>query len=509
MAKLSSVPLEFAQKLRHLPELLALQARSFPNQVLWRTHTRQLTTLQWHTSSLQFAAKLIRLGVQPGEPVGLRLAEGLDWPIALFGIWSAGAVALPLPITQSITLTSHFLARAQVKRVVVARHNHPLKATFQTIAFSRTHLRPWQKVTNQSKHSVATRLESIGPHSIALLAPTSGKTGAPKLARLSHNNLLRSATARAELVRHQPFDRVLSWLPLSHLYALNADLIKGLLARVEAVRLPGPKGILRALRHWSPTHFQAVPRLYEKIWHLIATQENQLTSLKIILGGRLRWAGCGGAPLPDWLAQKYARLGLPILEGYGLTEASPLVTMNTPEACKPATAGRVVPGMRVQINDDGEILVAGAGVMPGYHNDAKATADTLRDGWLHTGDIGQMDGDFLRVTGRKSDTILLSTGRKVMPAKVESALLALPWVENALVFGEGQARVAALIQPKANSTPNWVPHKLPGLEDHEQPARLVPLPRPLSLALGEITPLGKMNRSIILRNLKPEFFKEA
>ena len=97
----------------------------------------------------------------------------------------------------------------------------------------------------------------------------------------------------------------------------------------------------------------------------------------------------------------------------------------------------------------------------------------------------------------------------MIPAKVESALLALPWVENALVFGEGQARVAALIQPKANSTPNWLPHKLPGLEDHEQPARLVPLSRPLSLALGEITPLGKMNRGIILRNLKPEHLKEA
>jgi long-chain acyl-CoA synthetase len=335
---------------------------------------------------------------------------------------------------------------------------------------------------------------------VALLAPTSGTTGEPKLAELTHGNLLMSAAARAVLVRHQPFDRVLSWLPLTHLYALNADVVKGLLAGVQAVRPVRARGILRALGKWRPTHFQAVPRLYEKAWHLAGGEKATEESLKRVFGGRMRWAGCGGAPLPGWLAEGYARLGLPILEGYGLTEASPLVTMNTPEAHRAGTAGRVVPGMGVEIAADGEILVRGAGVMRGYHRDAGATARVLREGWLHTGDLGTLEDGYLRVTGRKNDLIVLSTGRKVMPARVEGALLALPWVETAVAFGDGEPRVRALVRARAGMTPMWSIRTLEGLEEHEQPARLLVMDRPLSAERGEVTALGKVNRAVVVRH---------
>lgn len=494
MAAIEPNPLEIAQKVRHLPGLLAHQAVALGERVLWREDRRQLTVAEWHLGARSFAARLADRGVRPGDVAGLRLAETAHWPVALFGLWQAGAVVLPVSASLSAAGAGVLLQRAGARWLVTGRGGGSWPGEVGLIPFHGRRLGRARKEPGGLGEAVA------GPESVALLAPTSGTTGEPKLAELTHGNLLMSAAARAVLVRHQPFDRVLSWLPLTHLYALNADVVKGLLAGVQAVRPVRARGILRALGKWRPTHFQAVPRLYEKAWHLAGGEKATEESLKRVFGGRMRWAGCGGAPLPGWLAEGYARLGLPILEGYGLTEASPLVTMNTPEAHRAGTAGRVVPGMGVEIAADGEILVRGAGVMRGYHRDAGATARVLREGWLHTGDLGTLEDGYLRVTGRKNDLIVLSTGRKVMPARVEGALLALPWVETAVAFGDGEPRVRALVRARAGMTPMWSIRTLEGLEEHEQPARLLVMDRPLSAERGEVTALGKVNRAVVVRH---------
>ena len=481
-------PLAIVEKVGHLPGLLDWRAAAFGQRVAWRVAGRQLTLGAWHRGAVAFAGRLARAGLRPGDVAGLRMAEGIDWLVALFGLWRAGAVVLPLPVNQRWAGARQTLARAGA-RWLVTGGDRPSAGPARVVVFGAGR-----------RDGLARPAEGLGPDSLALLAPTSGTTGEPKLAMLSHANLLASAGARAGLAGHAPGDRVLSWLPLTHLYALNADVVKGLLSGVEAARLTGPRAILRGLRLWRPTHFQAVPRLYEKVWRLAGGNQATPESLKHFFGGRLRWAGCGGAPLPGWLAEGYARLGLPILEGYGLTEASPLVTMNTPGAHRAGTAGRVVPGMRVEIAGDGEILVAGPGVMRGYHDDPQATGRVLRDGRLHTGDLGCLEDGYLRVTGRKHELIVLSTGRKVMPARVEAALLALPWVETAVVFGDGEPRVRALVRARAGSRPNWNPGRLEGLEEHEQPARLVPMGRGLSAELGEVSPLGKVNRAVVARH---------
>lgn len=481
-------PLAIVEKVRHLPGLLAWQAGALGERVVWRTASGQLTISEWHRRAVDFAGRLARAGLRAGDVAGLRMGEGIDWVVALFGLWRAGAVVLPLGVGQRWQGARETLDRAGA-RWLVTGGDRPLGCQARVVVFG-----------TGRRGGLDCCPEGMGPETLALVAPTSGTTGEPKLAMLTHGNLLASAGARASLVGHQPGDRVLSWLPLTHLYALNADVVKGLLAGAQAARLASPRGILRGLRRWKPTHFQAVPRLYEKVWRLAGGEQATPESLKHFFGGRLRWAGCGGAPLPGWLAEAYARLGLPILEGYGLTEASPLVTMNTPLAYRAGTAGRVVPGMRVEIAGDGEILVGGAGVMRGYHGDPEATRRVLRNGWLHTGDLGSLEDGYLRVTGRKNDLIVLSTGRKVMPARVEGALLALPWVETAVVYGDGEPRVQALVRARAGSRPNWNVGRLEGLEEHEQPARLVPMERELSVELGEVTALGKINRAVVARH---------
>lgn len=487
-----------------LPRLLEHQAERIPHHIAWKDKNRQLTFGAWHSAASACANRLIRAGVRPGDTVGIRMAEGLAWPVALFAIWQTGATALPLHLASTPASARALLTRAQARWVLVDRPGHFACPEVTSLPFGPAGVgNPGPlKPARGSAHSRANRerlarLEKITGHDVALLAPTSGTTGTPRLAMLTHANLLGSANARANLVQHQPGDLVLSWLPLTHLYALNADIVKGLLAGVTTVRLPGPRGILRALRHWRPTHFQAVPYLYLKIWRLAGGPQATPQTLLPLLGGRLRWAGCGGAPLGQWCADFYARCGIPILEGYGLTEASPLVTMNTPAAHAPGTAGRVVPGMEVKLAEDGEILVRGVGVMHGYYKDTAATSAILRDGWLHTGDLGSWVGYFLRIHGRKSETIVLSTGRKVQPARVEAALLALPWVEMAVVVGEGDSRIRALIWPRDGVKPDWQLRHLPGLEDYEQPARLIPLAKPLSAANGELTPLGKVRRDTV------------
>ena len=489
----------------HFPGLLQHQARQIGGQVAWRVAGAQLTIFQWQKQAERLSEALIHQGVEPGEPVGLWMSDGLAWPVALFGIWGAGAVALPLSAGLSPGAVAETLRRAGAGRVLVDRPGQLGQARLVPFGPPGDGLpgpRPWRGGTVAAGAERLVRMARLNRQSPALAAPTSGTTGKPRLAMLSHHNLLASAGARAMLVKHQPGDLVLSWLPLAHLYALNADILKGIICGVAAARLPHPAGLFRALRRWRPTHLQAVPRLYEKAWRLAGGENANPESLQAIFGSRLRWAGCGGAPLPAWLAAGYARLGIPILEGYGLTEASPLVTLNTPGACCPGTAGRVVPGMEVTLAADGEILVRGDGVMRGYLGaDGRIDPHT---GWLATGDLGAWrEGGFLRVDGRKSETIVLSTGRKVMPAKVEAALAALPGVDSAVVLGEGRPRVLALVLPRPGVSLDWSRlGNLDGLESWEQPARLIVLPRPLSAEWGELTPLGKVRRDVVASHFR-------
>jgi long-chain acyl-CoA synthetase len=217
----------------------------------------------------------------------------------------------------------------------------------------------------------------------------------------------------------------------------------------------------------------------------------------------------GGAPLPPGTEAWYRDRGLPILPGYGLTESSPVISMSTPAASRFTSSGRPLAGIEVRIAEDGEILNRGPNTMLGYWKDLAATAETIRDGWLHTGDLGELDADgFLYVRGRKKELIVLSTGKKVVPTRVEGLLTASPMIEQAVVFGEGRPGLVALIVPVGCGSKTDPPLSreayaeeinrcLQSAAHEEQVRHFALLVRPFSIEQGELTPKLSLCRAVI------------
>src|SRR5262249_14248766 len=200
----------------------------------------------------------------------------------------------------------------------------------------------------------------------------------------------------------------------------------------------------------QPTHIHGVPRFWEKMLAAARMYPDPDKVLRGMFGRRVRWLMSGGAPLPPEICKAYRAAGLPLLQGYGLTETSPVLTTNNPDDFRVESAGKAIPGVELRIAPDGEILARGPNIMKGYWKQPHATAEVIRDGWFYTGDMGHLDSDgFLYITGRKKDMIVLSNGKKVTPSGVESMLLSEPHIEQAIVFGDHRNFLTAVI------VPNW------------------------------------------------------
>lgn len=283
------------------------------------------------------------------------------------------------------------------------------------------------------------------PGDVAAIVKTAGTSGEPRRVMLSEANLLSNAIALSEASGGDGDELRLSFLPMSHLYARTCDLYTWIVRGSRLVLAESPKTVFRDAKLVKPTVINGVPYFFQKA---IDLAEKDGVSLRSLLGGEIKRCYCGGAPLAPSVEQRFFDEGVPLYNGYGLTEASPVVTVNTPDAYKIGTVGRPLPGVEVRISEDGEILVRGPNVMLGYWNDPDATAEALRDGWLHTGDLGTLDADgFLTITGRKKELIVLATGKNVAPSRVEALLCASPWIEQACVVGEGSKGLRALIVP--------------------------------------------------------------
>jgi long-chain acyl-CoA synthetase len=253
--------------------------------------------------------------------------------------------------------------------------------------------------------------------------------------------------------------------------------------------------------------------------------------LKDIFGPRLRWLSAGGAPLPNHVAEGFWKCGVKLLQGYGLTESSPVITFNTIKQNKIGTIGRPISGVEVKIADDGEVLARGPNIMIGYWNKPQATAEAIdADGWLHTGDLGSMDEDgFVSITGRKKDLIVLSNGKKVAPALIESLLLADAYIDQAVAHGDRRRFLSALIVPNftrlAERAREWGLESLPASElvrtpeverffeerlqvclssvsPQERVKRFLLLDRPFTIADDELTTTLKYRRQVIFRKHK-------
>ncbi|HXG55860.1 MAG TPA: long-chain fatty acid--CoA ligase [Vicinamibacterales bacterium] len=333
---------------------------------------------------------------------------------------------------------------------------------------------------------------AVQPGQLATIIYTSGTTGEPKGVMLSHANLLSNLLAANHVLDLGPDDVALSFLPLSHAFERMASFLY-LYTGVTVIFAESFDTIGRDIAAVRPMMVTGVPRVYEKMQARILEKgqaaggvkgalfkwaiDTGLTRAKVAfsgrkvgaltalqakladrlvfskiragVGGRLRIIVSGSAPLPLSVLEFFAAIGLPITEGYGLTETAPILTVNSPTDLRAGTVGRAVPDVELRIAEDGEILARGANIMGGYYNKTEATADVWRDGWFHTGDIGTLDAQgYLAITDRKKDLLVTSGGKKIAPQPIEAILKRSPLVAEAVVLGDRQKYVAALIIPE-------------------------------------------------------------
>jgi long-chain acyl-CoA synthetase len=279
----------------------------------------------------------------------------------------------------------------------------------------------------------------------------------------------------------------------------------------------------------QPTMMASVPRLYEKILAAVDCPDKKklCRRLRDVFGPRVDWLSSGGAPLPLAVAQAYHDCGFLLLQGYGLTESAPVISFNTKTHHKLGTVGRAIPGVEVRIASDGEILTRGPHVMKGYWNNPAATADAIRDGWLHTGDLGALDADgYLSITGRKKDLLVMSNGKKVVPSHLEGLLVTDPCIDQAVVCGEARNYLTALLVPhwenvraalkaegmvlaeedgRRGTQPEVVAllegrvqQALRDLSPAEQVRKFLIVPQPFTVAAEELTVSLKLRRNVVL-----------
>ena len=453
------------------------------------------------------------LGIRPSERVGLVCENRPEWIIADLAIMAAGAITVPAYTTNTIDDYRHILANSGARMVIVstkALAARVLPAADQVTSIehiitiepltsgqvSHLEIHAWADVMAVGKSApddIAEMVERIGRDDTACLIYTSGTGGVPKGVMLSHANILANCRGAYHLLETIGFgDEVfLSFLPLSHSYEHTAGMMFPISLGAEIYFAEGAETLAANLLEARPTIMTAVPRLYETMHQRLQRTMEREGGLKAKLfmralelgrkhyedpkslhlgerilhgilgllvrrkirkrfGGRLKAMVSGGAPLNPEIGKFFLALGVPLLQGYGQTEAAPVVSANPPNRIKIETVGPPLDGVEVKIAEDGELLVRGECVMRGYWNDPEATQRSLQDGWLHTGDVGQLDPDgYIRITDRKRDFIKNSGGDMVSPARIEGYLTIEPEIGQAMVYGDRRPYLVAVIVPHA------------------------------------------------------------
>lgn len=394
----------------------------------------------------------------------------------------------------------------------------------------------WRDLENV-RQWLAECAAQVKSHDLASIIYTSGTTGEPRGVMLTHANVLSNARAATEAFASQHHEVRLNMLPFSHAFARTADLYTWLLRGSTMAIGSTRETIFADLLEVRPTFITAVPYFYDRLWKRLRAQgiEQEPDAVRNALGGNIRACVSGGAGLPPDVEDYYANQGVPILQGYGLTEASPIVSMSTKTTYRAQTVGKPSPGTELRFADDGELLVKGPQVMSGYWRDEEATANAFDNGWLKTGDIARLDDDgMLVITGRKKESIVLSTGHNVWPATLEARLMSDPYIAQVAIVGEGQAHLTALIVPEPELLRRFVKEKrlwvftkgqalrhrmvrelyasriadrLGDCARHEQITRFILLPRAFSLNEGEVTPKLSLRRDVIARRFAREISK--
>lgn len=435
------------------------------HDISWDSYRRQAD---------QSAAGLVDLGVQPGDRIAILSENRFEWRIADHAILSAGAADVPLHAPLAPAQVAFQVGHSESRGIIVSNQAQADKVfevldqlplleflvSFEPIKSRSDRIRvlSWDQLRHQlSGDALTTALQEVqrrevdlNSESLATIIYTSGTTGNPKGVMLTHGNLLCNAASTCEISFITIEDTLLSWLPYSHIYARCVDHYLTSIAGVTVALAESVDTLMSNLGEIKPQWLTSVPRVYEKVWNSVATldEETRNAALRSVFGPRIKQLTSGGAPLPRQIAEGFFAAGLPLLEGYGLTETSPVISFNSIEQYRIGSVGKALGDVEVRIADDGEILTRGPHVMRGYWKNEEATNATIDDGWLKTGDVGRLDDDgFLFITDRKKDLFVTSSGKNIAPAELERILSRDEYIDQAVVYGDGRKFVSALIAP--------------------------------------------------------------
>lgn len=573
----------------NLTDDVVANAEEAPTSVLFSRPTgdggwEDVTAADFRAEVIAVAKGLVATGINEGDRVAIFSKTRYEWTLLDYAIWFAGAVTVPIYETSSPDQVHWILKDSGAKAVVAEGSEHLARiAETRSVLSDLDHV--WSFNDNAvdllvrlgaeiGDDEIEKRRTAVRPDTAATLIYTSGTTGRPKGCVLTHSNFMfELGVVVGELEELFDIDgaSTLLFLPLAHVFAriIQIGCIK---ARVRLGHSPDIKHLLDDLGAFKPTFILAVPRVFEKVYNTASQKAaadgkgrifNVATDVAInysralekgrvplalrakhalfarlvysklltALGGNCAYAVSGGAPLGERLGHFYRGIGLTVLEGYGLTETTGALTVNLPTALKIGTVGRPIAGTTVRVADDGELLFKGGQVFTSYWNNPEATAESLAEGWFHTGDIGEIDDEgFVRITGRKKEIIVTAGGKNVAPAVLEDRLRAHVLIDQCIVVGDGQPFIAALITLDAESLPGWAKSHGKTLDLaalSEDPDLLAEIQRAVDDANkavshaesirkfrilpdawteegGQLTPSMKLKRNVVMREFKDE-----
>ena len=528
-----------------LPDLLAARASAHPDQVAVETRssvgaTRKITAAELQRQVEYISCGLVGLGIEAGDSVAILASTSMEWLLLDLSLLSIGAVTVPIYESDSATQIHHILEDAHVVQVFTATTQQAELVRSVAPAFTRSidsfDQGALRTIARAAKHmsidDVRTRRSSLDSSSIATIIYTSGTTGVPKGVVLTHANFLATIAGARQVVGDivdSPDTRLLLFLPVAHVLA---RLVMHLVLSGAGVLgfSPNIKNLLPDIQSFKPSVLLVVPRVLEKVYNAASAkagggikgkmfawsakqartyalaQERTfgpsllkkarhgiadalvLKKIRSILGPNLRYIVSGGAPLATDLAQFYSGMGITLLQGYGLSETTGPIAVQHVGKNPVGTVGLPLPGNFIKIAKDGEILVKGVSVMPGYYHLPDQTHQVMPDGqWFHTGDLGSISKNGqLSITGRKKELIVTAGGKNVSPEVLEDSLATHPLIANVIVVGDQRPFIGALFTLDAEMLPDWLrKHGLPRcspLEAAQLPEVQASLPRAVDRA---------------------------
>jgi long-chain acyl-CoA synthetase len=532
------------------------------------------------------ALGLIELGIQPGDRVCILATTRPEWTYADFAITMTGAIVVPIYPTNSPEecewVAGNSEARAivcenadQVAKIVAVRDRLPELKTIvvidpagdvaDAVAFDEVRARGRE---GGDRAELERRMAAVRPEDPFTFIYTSGTTGPPKGCILTHGNYRAMLDMCGSLSVLTEGESTYLFLPLAHSFALLIQLLNFDIGGTLAYWGGDPQQIVAELQEIQPTYFPSVPRIFEKIYTLATTaleqasdedrerfhkaieigvavrervmrgepvpaelqeafdqaEERLYKNVRAIFGGRVRQAVSGAAPIAPEILEFFYACGVPVLEGYGMTETATAATYSTVEHHRFGTVGRPFPGVEVKIADDGEVLIKGANIFRGYYKNDDASFGAVVDGWLHTGDLGSLDEDgYLKITGRKKDIIITAGGKNLTPANIENDLKQSRWISQAVMYGDRRPYPVALVTLDPEEIVPWakaqgLPEDIPSLANEpkvreliqgvldsvnekyaqvEKVKRFAILDHDLSQETGELTPTLKVKRNVV------------